>query len=120
MPPQGPHPQLPQLRVGVKDGACERRSLLTGISHGEPSRGEKSGPRTILGPARTGLLATDGPRPGALSSELPGAEQLGERCTDEPSAKSVPQHPAPVELEESEGLFTLRLTPGYRRSKHRF
>ncbi len=41
-----------------------------------------------IGPARTGLLATDGPRPGALSLELPGA--IGERCTDEASAKSVP------------------------------
>ncbi len=47
-----------------------------------------------------GLLATDGPRLGALSLELPGA--IGERCTDEASAKSVPWHPAPVELDESE------------------
>ncbi len=27
---------------------------------------------------------------------------IGERCTDEASAKSVPQHPAPAELDESE------------------
>ncbi len=66
---------------------------------GDPSWGEspmeshregKSGPRTTLGPARTRLLAADGPRPGALSPELRGAEQSGGRRTDEASAKSVP------------------------------
>ncbi len=36
----------------------------------ESRRGEKSGPRTILGSARTGLLATAGPHSGALSLEL--------------------------------------------------
>ncbi|MCI4376457.1 hypothetical protein PGIGA_G00188680, partial [Pangasianodon gigas] len=36
----------------------------------ESRREGKSGPRTMLGPARTGLLATGGPRPGALSPEL--------------------------------------------------
>ncbi len=56
----------------------------------ESRRGEKSGPRTTLGPARTGLLAIDGPRPGALSLELPGAERSGENRTDEASGKSVP------------------------------
>ncbi len=56
----------------------------------ESHREGKSGPRTILGPARTRLLAADGPRPGALSPELRGAEQSGGRRTDEASAKSVP------------------------------
>ncbi len=42
VPPQGPHPQPPSLRVGMHSvhPACERRSLLTGISQGEPSRRE--------------------------------------------------------------------------------
>ncbi len=56
----------------------------------ESRRGEKSGARTMLGPARTGLLATAGPHSGALSLELPGAERSGERHTDEASATSVP------------------------------
>ncbi len=56
--------------------ASERRSLLTGIPHGEPSRRE-IGSETILGPARTGF-SIEGPRPCALSLELPGAERSGE------------------------------------------
>ncbi len=69
----------------------------------ESSRGEKSGPRTILGPARTVLpevnwlcARTD------LLPELPGAKRLGKKHTDEASATYVPYHPAPVELHESE------------------
>ncbi len=38
---------------------------------------EKSGQRTILGPARMGLLAATGTHPGTLSPELRGAEQIG-------------------------------------------
>ncbi len=55
----------------------------------------KSGQRTILCPARSGLLAIDGPRPGTLSPELTGAEQSGERRT-------VPWRPVREELDESE------------------
>ncbi|KAL0189687.1 hypothetical protein M9458_016786, partial [Cirrhinus mrigala] len=48
------------------------------------------------------LLGVEGSRPGTLSPELPGAERSGERHTDEASATSVPWHPAPGELDESE------------------
>ena len=68
----------------------------------ERRRGEKSDPRNILGPARTGLLLEDGPRPGVLSAELLGAEQSGNKRTDKASAKSAPWHLAPVEPDESE------------------
>ncbi len=68
----------------------------------ESRRGEKSGPRTILGLARTGLLVAAGPHPRTLSPELRGAEQSGEKSTDEASATSVPWHPAPAELDELE------------------
>ncbi len=43
MPPQGPRLQLPQLwgrGWTIVPPACERRSLLTRISHGEPLRRE--------------------------------------------------------------------------------
>ncbi len=63
---------------------------------------ERSSPRTILGPARKVLPEVDWPRSGILLPELPGAERSGERHTDEASATSVPWHPAPVELDESE------------------
>ncbi len=59
-----------------------------GTSEGEPSR-RKSGPRTILGPASTGLLTVGEHRLGVLSSELLGAERSGERRTDAASAMSV-------------------------------
>ncbi len=69
--------------------ASERRSLLTGIPHGEMSRREiRSENYTRSG--QNGVLAIDGPHPGALFLELPGEEQSGERCTDEASATSVP------------------------------
>ncbi len=51
----------------------------------ESRRGEKSGPKTILGQASMGLLATAGPHYGTLSLELPGAERSGEWRTDEAS-----------------------------------
>ena len=46
--------------------------------------------QAIPGPARTGLLTAAGLRPSALSPELPGAEQSGEKRTDKASATSVP------------------------------
>lgn len=52
----------------------------------ESFQGETLGPRTILSPARMGLLAKDGPCPRVLSPELPGAEQLGERHSGADSA----------------------------------
>ncbi len=56
--------------------ASERRSLLTGIPHGEPSR-EKSGQRLYSARPEQGF-SIEGPRPCALSLELPGAERSGE------------------------------------------
>ncbi len=53
----------------------------------ESRRGGKSDPRTILGPARTGLLIAAELRPGALSPEPRGAD----RCE-----ASIPQAKAPV------------------------
>ncbi len=58
--PAQPHPQLPQLRAGVKDHALRLWEEIPPDGN-HPWRavwGEKSGPRT-----RMGLLATDGPRP---------------------------------------------------------
>ncbi len=55
----------------------------------ESRLGGKSGPRTILGPASTGLLTVGEHRLGVLSSELLGAERSGERRTDAASAMSV-------------------------------
>ncbi len=54
----------------------------------ESRRGGEIGSETILGPARTGF-SIEGPRPCALSLELPGAERSGRR-TDEASATIVP------------------------------
>ncbi len=62
--------------------ASERRSLLTGIPHGEPSRRE-IGSENYTWPGQNGILAIEGPHPDALSLELPGAERSGERRTDE-------------------------------------
>ncbi len=50
----------------------------------ESHRGEKSGPRTILGLARTVLPEVLWPRPGALSPEHPGAERSGKNIQTKP------------------------------------
>ncbi len=56
--------------------ASERRSLLTGIPM-ESRRGEKSGQRLYSARPEQGF-SIEGPRPCALSLELPGAERSGE------------------------------------------
>ncbi len=89
------------FRAGVKTPACERRSLLTGISHGEPSRreirsenrtwpGQNSATRSRLTSSRCTLERT------------PGSRAIGEPRTDEASAASVLWHPVPVESDELE------------------
>ncbi len=62
--------------------ACERRSLLTGISHGELSRRETRSENHTR-PGQNGATSTAGPHPGALSLEPPGAyrRSLGHVCT---------------------------------------
>ncbi len=70
----------------IMPAASERRSLLTGIPHGEPSRRE-IGSETILARPEQGF-SIEGPRPCALSLELPGADDRGRR-TDEASATIV-------------------------------
>ncbi len=101
--------ELRPLRGHTQNFDISGRGRRPPLVRGDPSwlespkesrRGGKSDPRTILGPARTGLLIAAELRPGALSPELQGAEQPGERRTDEASATSVPWHPAPVGLDE--------------------
>ncbi len=52
-------------------------SLLTGIPHGEPSRRE-IGSGDYTRPGQNRVFSIEGPRPCALSLELPGAERSGE------------------------------------------
>ncbi len=100
-PPQGPHPKLPHLRAGVKTPACERRSLLTGISHGEPSRREiRSENRTR--PGQNGATRSRLTSSRRTLARTPGSRAIGEPHTDEASATSVPRHPVPVEPDELE------------------
>ncbi len=68
-----------------------------GISHGESSRR----PTRSANHGRPGQYGES--CPGELSPELPGAEKSGERRTDEASATPLPWHPAPGELDQSEG-----------------
>ncbi len=64
----------------------------------ESRRGEKSGQRTILGPARTGFCNRRTPSMRTLS-RTPRSWAIGGRRTDEASATIVPLHPAPTELD---------------------
>ncbi len=60
----------------IMPAASERRSLLTGIPHGEPSRRE-IGSETILGPARTGFFNRRTPSMRTLS-RTPRSWAIGE------------------------------------------
>ncbi len=60
----------------IMPAASERRSLLTGIPHGEPSRRE-IGSENYTRPGPEQGFAIEGPHPCALSLELPGAERSG-------------------------------------------
>ncbi|KAL0172854.1 hypothetical protein M9458_033165, partial [Cirrhinus mrigala] len=83
------HTQLPHLR---------EESLPTGISHGELSQGEIR-PENH---AQPGQNWGNQPHHGTLFLELLEAEQTGEECTDEASARAVPKQPVQEELDESE------------------
>ncbi len=87
------------LVVGALD--CRMVSTTSVESPMESLLGGRPGPKTMDGLVSMELLIVVVPRPGELSLELPGAEQSGERHTDEASATSAPWHPAPVELDES-------------------
>ncbi len=66
----------------------ERRSLLIGISSEEPLRMDtRFEKHTRIG--KNGLLAKDWTPSRCTLSELPGAERLGEKCSDEASATSA-------------------------------
>ncbi len=83
MPPQGPHTQFPQLWAGMKvgapclkeevppDGNLPRRAVEKGHQVQEPCSAQ---PEWATSRRRTCT--------GALTPELPGAEQLGEKHTD--------------------------------------
>ncbi len=64
--------------------ASERRSLLTGIPHGEPLRRE-IGSENYTWPEQG--FSIEGPHPCALSLELPGAERSGEGVQTKPQPR---------------------------------
>ncbi len=67
-----------------------------GIPHGEMSRREIRSD-TFSAQPEWGLTI-DGPPSRRTLSRTPVSRAIGERRTDEASAKYIPQHPAPAEL----------------------
>ncbi len=61
----------------------ERRSLLMGIPHGKPLRREIRSENHTR-PFQNGVIAIDGPHPGALSLELLWAERSGKGVQTKP------------------------------------
>ncbi len=67
----------------IMPSAGEMRALLTGIPHGEPSRREIRSENHTQ-PGQNGVIAIDGPHPGAFSLELLWAERFGKGIQTKP------------------------------------